>query len=223
MAKSSLNSIDFDLLVHFAKLGGFSKKTKSSTLEVAKSINVSQQSVSRKLKELASEKLIDFHSTPKGIEVSLNSNGKSFLQKNYFDLKKLFELNYSKKFFSGNVSKGLGEGRYYLSFKRYVLQIEKKLGFSPFLGTLNLKGDFSELNHFLVPEKKIEIEGFETNQRSFGKIFCYPVKIGKNILGAIVFPERAKKSSNIAELIAPVNLRKKLNLKEGSKVSFCIL
>ena len=39
----------------------------------------------------------------------------------------------------GEVSSGLGEGRYYISRKSYIIQFQEKLGFIPFLGTLNIR------------------------------------------------------------------------------------
>jgi CTP-dependent riboflavin kinase len=39
----------------------------------------------------------------------------------------------------GTVFTGLGEGAYYISKETYLKQLTEKLGFEPYLGTLNLK------------------------------------------------------------------------------------
>ena len=180
------------------------------------------ETISRKLKELSERELIDCKTSSKGIEVVLTAKGRSVLNSAYFALKKLLEKRDEKNIvFSGKVVSGLGEGKYYLSFEKYSSQINEKLGFVPFAGTLNLEGNFSEV-FSLLEGNWIEINGFETKDRSFGKILCYPIKINKKIDGAIVFPERGVKNEKVIELVAPFNLRKKLNLKNGSIVLISI-
>jgi riboflavin kinase len=111
----------------------------------------------------------------------------------------------------GLVVTGQGIGQYYISREGYRKQFIQKLGFDPIYGTLNLKltepfirGDTSS----------IEIEGFSDEGRTFGACRCFPAKIC-GVKCAIVQPERSDYPPNLVEIIAPVQLRKTLNLKDG--------
>jgi riboflavin kinase len=69
----------------------------------------------------------------------------------------------------------------------------------------------------------IEIEGFKNEDRTFGAIKCYPAIIGSKIQGALISALRSHYDASVLELIAPVNLRKTLKLKDGQKVKVEIL
>lgn len=114
----------------------------------------------------------------------------------------------------GKVMTGLGEGQYYISREGYMRQFNQKLGFDPYPGTLNLKlaEPFADND-----DDAVKIEGFRDENRTFGACKCYPLRI-KDIKGAIVRPERSSYPSNLVEIIAPVNLRKTLNISVGDEV-----
>jgi riboflavin kinase len=121
----------------------------------------------------------------------------------------------------GTVFTGLGEGAYYISKEYYMKQFIEKLGFDPFPGTLNLKltteydlKTKSELESYPA----VEIQGFKNEDRTFGLVKCYPAKIGNKIKGALVLALRSHYDASVLEIIAPVCLRKQLNLKDGNKV-----
>lgn len=114
----------------------------------------------------------------------------------------------------GKIVTGLGEGQYYISRDGYRKQFNLKLGFDPSPGTLNLK----LAEPFPQTEVgSIEIEGFEDKNGKFGGCKCYLVKIS-DIKGAIVRPERSNYPPDLIEVIAPVHLRKALNLKDGDEL-----
>ena len=54
----------------------------------------------------------------------------------------------------GEVTSGLGKGKYYMSKQVYQEEFDDKLGFRPFPGTLNLKVDEEERKKFEEEEKK---------------------------------------------------------------------
>ena len=114
----------------------------------------------------------------------------------------------------GKIITGLGEGQYYISRDGYRKQFNLKLGFDPSPGTLNLKlaAPFTQTG-----ANSIEIEGFVEENGTFGGCKCYRVMIG-DIKGAIVRPERSNYPPNLIEVIAPVNLRKALNLSDGDEL-----
>jgi riboflavin kinase len=114
----------------------------------------------------------------------------------------------------GKIITGLGEGQYYISRDGYRKQFNLKLGFDPSPGTLNLKlaEPFPQTG-----ANSIEIEGFVDEKGTFGGCRCYRVMIG-DIKGAIVRPERSRYPPDLVEVIAPVQLRKALNLKDGDEL-----
>ena len=88
---------------------------------------------------------------------------------------------------------------------------EAYLSFYPKLG-----GDKTE-QEFINSLNPVAINGFETKDRTFGKLTVYKIKI-KNINGAIIIPERSRHEEEIMEIIAPYELKKKLGLKDNSKL-----
>ena len=209
---------NFFLLLLIAKHGGVEGEFVSSTSKIANATGLSQQSVSRKLRELAKQQFIALQASPAGVSAKLLEKGKKALLEKYSDLSEIFSKTKAKKIF-GTVQSGLGEGKYYLSFKQYVYQLKEKLGFEPFLGTLNFSVDEAELSSFKKALKEIYINGFATKERSFGGLLAMKVKINGKILGAVIFPDRTNLPPDTAEVIAPINLRKKFELKDGDKIA----
>ena len=121
---------------------------------------------------------------------------------------------------------GLGEGSYYLSLPGYRTQIKEKVGFDPYLGTLNLKLETQadlQNRERLASLPSIQINGFRDEKlgRFFGGAKCYIVKAG-GVQGALIIPDRTHHSPNIIEVISPAHLRTKLKLKNGSEVKISI-
>lgn len=118
--------------------------------------------------------------------------------------------------FEGEVITGEGNGKKYLSFPWVQQQIEEKLGFTPFPGTLNLR-----LNKNSSSKKEI-LEKNETTRICPAVGYCvgilFKAKIN-NIECAIVIPKIANYPKTTLEIIAPQNLREALNLKDGDKVA----
>lgn len=208
---------NFFILLFIAKKNGLEEEFVSSTTKIALETGLSQQSVSRKLRELKEQGLIETHSSTQGVRARITPSGKKLLLEQHSELKELFSKNTSKKLF-GKVQSGLGEGKYYLSFKQYSLQIKEKLGFEPFIGTLNLSVSEPEILSFKKNLEETCVEGFKTKERSFGGLKAFKVKINSKIDGAIIFPDRSNLPPGTAEVIAPVGLRKKFGLKDGDKI-----
>jgi riboflavin kinase len=186
---------------------------RSSTVVMSKELGVSQQTVSRTLREMEDKQLIARRASPSGIVSNILGKGTTMLENYCGRLKMITEKK--KPALKGKVVSGLGEGRYYISMPQYAKQIKNLLGFKPFLGTLNIKTN--NLEYFLADKKSVKISGFKTKERSYGDIAAYVVKVC-GINGAILIPERSTHTKDIVELIAAVNLRKNLNLKDGDEV-----
>jgi len=117
---------------------------------------------------------------------------------------------------SGAVVRGLGEGTYFMSMQHYQKEIKKKLGFTAYPGTLNLKVSKKQLD-LLKNIEPIKINGCKSGNKTFGGADCYKARI-KKIEGAIIIPNLTK-HKNIIEFIAPLHIKLELKLKDGDKVT----
>jgi riboflavin kinase len=115
---------------------------------------------------------------------------------------------------------GVGEGRYYVSLQGYRKQFIEKLNFDPFPGTLNIKINKEHLyfRRKLDEEEGVKIEGFSTEDRTFGEVKAFRCRIN-GIEGAVVLPQRTHYPADIIEVISEVRIREKLNLKDGDTVN----
>ena len=121
----------------------------------------------------------------------------------------------------GKVCTGEGVGSRFVAISWARQQIKEKLGFDPYLGTLNiclLKGETKLVKDFLRNAKGFEI----VPSKGFFKARCFHALIMERINGAIVFPDKPNYPSNILELLAPVNLRDVLSLEDNDEIRITI-
>lgn len=117
----------------------------------------------------------------------------------------------------GNVVSGKKEAQKFLSLKPYKEKIEEKTGFRPYEGTLNLEVDPKKHGKFKQKVARENIEGFNYQGKDYGGLELYQVEI-EGVEAALLDINRADHGDEIAEIIAPVKLREKLQLKDGDKV-----
>ncbi|MGB9854184.1 MAG: DUF120 domain-containing protein [Candidatus Bathyarchaeales archaeon] len=120
----------------------------------------------------------------------------------------------------GKVFSGTGEGAKFTELPWVKRQMEEKLGFVPYLGTLNiklLKGDV-KLKNLLKRAKSIEI--LPVKGYCLGK--CFRAHLVNGLECAIVLPEVRDYPEDVIEVIAPVNLREKLQLKDGDTIEVIV-
>ena len=204
-----------EMLIYISKKAGVFKALDTSTIQAAKELKTSQQTVSRKLRDMENLGLIRRTATQKGLSVQLDAKGREFLKRHFSELGSIFA---EKEEITGTVTKGIGEGRYYVSLEGYQEQFMEKLGFKAYPGTLNVKVKSADALEFVSPLQPITIDGFETKDRTFGKLTAYKTKLN-GIDGAIIIPERTRHEEEVIEVIAPVSLKQKLKLKENSKIT----
>jgi riboflavin kinase len=208
-------------------MGAHRRTAKISTEYLAEKLGISQQTASRYLIELERKGWIQRTITPEGSLIKIDDKGTRELQKLYSNLRFLIEAAYPPSItLEGTVFTGLGEGAYYISKEHYRKQFIEKLGFDPYPGTLNLKltTDYDLKTHTeLEAYPAIEIQGFKNEDRTFGLVKCYPATIGNKVKGALISALRGHYDSSVVEIIAPVCLRKHLNLKDGYKVKVEVL
>jgi riboflavin kinase len=121
----------------------------------------------------------------------------------------------------GKVFSGHGGGTKFLSLPWVRKQIIEKLGFEPFLGTLNLRlsKESAEVKKKLVKTAKaIEI----LPKKGFCVGLCFKAKIMDKVEGAIVLPQVPSYADDVLEVIAPVSLRETLKLREGDEVRLTV-
>ena len=208
--------MDIHYLKKLALMGAHNKPLEISSVEFASHMDTSPQTAARKLKILEDEMLIKRQIVHSGQLVSITKNGLAALQKERNDYQIIFG-NGQKKFLTGKLITGLGEGQYYISLEGYRTQFIEKLGFTPYPGTLNIKLDTPSVDIRKGIRADLEISGFTKDNRTFGRGSCFNVMI-MDIKGAVIVPERTHYPEDIIEIIAPVNLRKYLNLVDGSAV-----
>jgi riboflavin kinase len=204
-----------ELLLYISKKAGLFGQLKTSTLAISKELDISQQSISRKLREMEKSSLIHRSVSSNGVKIMLDKKGRDFLQKHYREISNIFRPK--NKSISGYVRGGIGEGAYYVSQDQYKKQFSDKLGFDAYPGTLNVKINKEELAGLLAAKSPIKIDGFATEERSFGPLTAYKIEINSK-RAAIVIPERTRHDDDIVEIIADVNLRDALGLKEKSVI-----
>ncbi|HOI72061.1 MAG TPA: CTP-dependent riboflavin kinase [Methanobacterium sp.] len=120
----------------------------------------------------------------------------------------------------GFVISGTKKGGYFISQKFYSEQIEEKLGFKPFPGTLNIQ--IQEGNLEQIAKIPLEEIGTIKGKGDFGDVKYIKASLNGEINGAIVFPVKTQHPQDILEFIANVNLREHLTLEDGALVSLDI-
>ena len=117
----------------------------------------------------------------------------------------------------GTVTTGLGKGGYFLSQDFYKNELERRCGFIPYPGTLNI----------IVPDRHLdeinEIKANSTNlikpEEGFGAVNYISAILNDHIKGAIVFPAKTVHDENYLEFIAAENLRETYGLEDGDEVT----
>ena len=181
-------------------------------------MGISQQTASRYLIELEGKNWIRRTITPEGSLIKIENSGLKEIHK----LRFLVETAYPPSVtLEGTVFEGLGEGAYYISKNIYRKQFMEKLGFDPYPGTLNLKLTTEydlKTRTELEMYPAIEVQGFKNENRTFGLVKCYPATIDNKVKGALITALRSHYDVSVLEIIAPVCLRKQLNLRNGHKL-----
>jgi riboflavin kinase len=171
---------------------------------------------------LEQQGLVEREISSAGQLIRISPAGMKRLSKEFADYKKIFHVK-ERIDLEGTVVSGLGEGQYYISVDGYMNQFQKKLGFKPFPGTLNVK-----IKEYCFDLRKqmellpyIRIDGFSNDKRTYGASDCYPAQIN-GIRGYIIVPERTHYKTDLLEIIAPVKVREALNLKDGDEVKVTV-
>lgn len=120
---------------------------------------------------------------------------------------------------SGKVFSGRGEGKEFFELPWVKRQLEEKLGFAPYHGTLNIR-----LSEESVKRRKLLENAHPIKVCPFDG-YCNGILIKAatgNLECAIVVPEVAGYPKDVLEIVAPVNLRDALQLEDGSEIAVTV-
>ena len=119
----------------------------------------------------------------------------------------------------GTVFSGGGDGKKFMELPWVKRQITKKLGFTPYLGTLNVRLTEDSLKQKKLLEKAPSVKICPAKGYYNGAVF-------KAFTGtlecAIVVPKVPGYPKDLLEIIASVNLRETLHLEDGSAVAVTV-
>lgn len=119
---------------------------------------------------------------------------------------------------TGEVFSGTKKGKHYVNLQWVKNQINAKLGFNTHMGTLNLRLTNETVTKQL--RKAIGINIVPENGYCNGK--CFKALVNRKVEGAIVLPDVPDYPTNVLEVLAPINLRKTFNLKDGDTVEVIV-
>ena len=118
----------------------------------------------------------------------------------------------------GKVFSGGKRGRLFVDLPWVKKQINEKLGFNPYIGTLNLR-----LPNKTVLDRLREADGIIiVPEKGYFEGKCFKALVNGKIEGAVVLPDVPDYPPDLLEILAPVNLRKKFGLKDGMVVEVSI-
>jgi len=118
----------------------------------------------------------------------------------------------------GRVFSGGGTGSFFVSLPWAEKQFKEKLGFSPYPGTLNL-----QLASRMDTENLRKAEGIKIEPpEGFHGGRCFKALVMGKVLGAVVVPDVQGYPPDLLEILAPVNLRRVLELRDGMEVEVTV-
>ena len=121
--------------------------------------------------------------------------------------------------FEGTVFSGTGAGKKFIDLPWVKRQIEQKLGFSPYSGTLNIRltKDSAKKRALLEAAEGIGV----TPQVGYYPGVLFKACIN-SLKAGVVIPKVPSYPSDVLEIIAPVYLRERLKLADGSLVAVTV-
>ncbi len=204
--------------------GAMESRAQVTCSALGERLDVSTQTVSRRLQRLEDAELIDRQIVADGQLVGTTEPGEQLLRGQYADYRRLFEQQPEIRL-TGEVTSGMGEGSHYISLPGYMRQFITKLGYEPFAGTLNVELDEPSI-HVRADLESIEpvrIDGWENDDRTYGPAFCWSVAVEVKDQAYepahIIAPERTHHADDQLELIAPEKLRAVLDISDGDELT----
>ncbi|WP_048148612.1 DUF120 domain-containing protein [Palaeococcus ferrophilus] len=204
--------MELELLLLLAREGAIGQKKPFTMRALGERMGTAPQTVMRKLDNLELKGYVTRTVRGRKTYIEITPQGIRFLRDLHEELCRVLHGDYMV----GEVVSGLGEGAYYIN--EYRERIKEYLNFDPYPGTLNVKLIHPRTVFDAVADlEPIIIPGFVRGGRTFGDVRAYRVRVN-GIEGAVVIPSRTIHPPEIAEIVAPLNVRESLNLKDGDRV-----
>jgi riboflavin kinase len=221
-----MQDIKSEYIITLAKLllkGAKDNFIEFTSTDIGIEINKSQQAASKIILELQEMKYVERIKKGHGYMIRVTEEGLSSVKKMSEFLNMALNSPPGNIHFNGILVSGMGEGKYYMSLEGYRKQFKKKIGYIPYPGTLNIR-IFDPLS--LENREKIErfgyqfIDGFSDSERTYGWVKCYSAIMNDNvdIQSDLLILERTHHDKNMLEIIAPVNIKQLMGLKNGDNV-----
>jgi riboflavin kinase, archaea type len=221
-----MQDIKSEYIITLAKLllkGAKDNFIEFTSTDIGIEINKSQQAASKIILELQEMKYVERIKKGHGYMIRVTEEGLSSVKKMSEFLNMALNSRPGHIHFNGILVSGMGEGKYYMSLEGYRKQFKKKIGYIPYPGTLNIR-IFDPLS--LENREKIErfayqfIDGFSDSERTYGWVKCYSAIMNDNvdIQSDLLILERTHHDKNMLEIIAPVNIKQLMGLKNGDNV-----
>jgi riboflavin kinase len=210
-------------LIELLSRGAHHNFVEITTTEIGQDTGRSQQAASKHLLDLEISGYIERLKKGQKFAVKVTDKGYSEIQNLFLSLRTALELAPATIDFEGKVVSGMGEGAYYMSLGGYREQFKEKLGYEPFLGTLNVRlTDQIYMNARLElgKHRSILINGFSDGTRTYGWVKCYRASIndGEIESAAVLVLERTHYDDSMLEVIAPISIKNTADVKDGDKI-----
>ncbi len=122
----------------------------------------------------------------------------------------------------GTIFSGKKNGARFIKLPWVKKQIEEKIGFAPHPGTLNMRlseDDAAKLRDILKKAKPVYIKPME----GFCRGRCFKAQLINEHECAIIIPDIIEYPENVIEIVAPEDLRRKLQLEDNDTIDVRIL
>jgi riboflavin kinase len=120
---------------------------------------------------------------------------------------------------SGTVVSGRGEGRKYVELEWVKQQVKEKLGFDPYPGTLNLRLNEKDVKHRVLLERGAELRLCHSHGYCTGLLFKAALD---GVACGVVIPQVEDYPDDVLEVVASVNLKQKLRLRDDDLVTVTV-
>jgi riboflavin kinase len=215
-------------LIELLSKGAHHNFVEVTTAEIGVGIGRSQQAASKHLLFLETSGYIERLKKGQKFAVKVTDKGYSEIQNLFLSLKASLESAPRTIEFEGNVVSGMGEGAYYMSLEGYRKQFKEKLGYEPYLGTLNVRlTDQIYMNARLELSNypSIFINGFSDGTRTYGWVKCYRATVNDGAVAnaAVLVLERTHYDDSMLEVIAQISIKEAADVKNGDRIKVQVL
>ena len=119
----------------------------------------------------------------------------------------------------GRVFTGRGEGKKYVELEWVKQQVKEKLGFDPYPGTLNLRLNEENVKHRVLLERGAELRLCHSQGYCTGLMFKAALD---GMACGVVIPQVEDYPDDVLEVVASVNLKQKLRLRDDDLVTVTV-